>query len=104
MGGTEPSSIVFTRLGIEALESSFECFPFADDFGGVGFRPLRGRCVFGTYVGAPLEGVGGVELFLFVGGASSAGGVGKGGGTGTPFGRCGASDAEDSRRGLVEAL
>jgi hypothetical protein len=49
------------------------------------------------------DGVGGAELSLFVGGASGAGGVGNGGGTGTamPLGRC-ASDADESSRGRAD--
>ena len=77
-------------------------------FSGVVFRGFLGR---GARLLGPkpagataAEGVGGAELSLLVGAASGAGGLGRGGGAGIeiPFGRCGASDAEESNLGRVD--
>lgn len=117
MGGTEASSILaippplLDPFGC-GLEEEVECLfllPFPSALlSGVVFRGFFGRparpCG-GRPTGATAaEGVGGAELSLFVGPASGAGGVGSGGGAGTsvPLGRCGASEAEESRRGRAD--
>ena len=105
IGGTEPSSILEIVELVTVAESAVLVAELASasrfarewepDFVvvSVPFRPFRGRidgrCPCNEAVSP--DGVGGVELVLFIGAASGAGGLGRGGGAGTPLGAwCGA--------------
>ena len=111
MGGTLASSrLAITELGC-GEDAELDCFlrlPLVFWSSGVGFRVFLDRpnrpCTPTATGLTAAEGVGGAELSLLVGGASGAGGVGKGGGAGTamPFGRC-ASEADESNRGRADA-